>query len=398
MRGLALEGGGARGAYHIGAAQALMENGYEFDGFVGTSIGAINAAVLAQEGGLDTALEIWRNISMDKLFDLDERLLRLADETSPALDAGLPLALKDLLARIIKDKGIGTDKLRAILHQCIDENKIRESGKDYGLVTISLNERKPYRLMLDSIPQGQLINYIMASASFPGFRSETIGNSAFLDGAFFDNCPYGLLCDKGYDEIIVIRTNANGIFRKVKDSRRVKIISPRDNLGHIMLFSQQRSEGNIKLGYCDGLRFAKDLRGISYYLNPIDVNDVYSRFISLNDRVILKAGIMMDIPDMPAKRMLFEKIIPQLGAHLSLGKGYDYADFLIALLELAAAKREVERFKVYDYAELCAIVKAKPPQQSIPAKKLPLLLSESNTSNRKRMAVELLTNEMIIKA
>ncbi len=48
MRGLVLEGGGVKGAYHIGVLKALRENGLDkFDGYVGTSIGAINAAMLA---------------------------------------------------------------------------------------------------------------------------------------------------------------------------------------------------------------------------------------------------------------------------------------------------------------------------------------------------------------
>jgi len=394
MRGLALEGGGARGAYHIGVVRALMDSGYEFDGFVGTSIGAINAAMLAQ-GDIDTATEIWQDISMDKLFDLDERLLGFADKRSSALDASLPLVIKDLLAKIINDKGIGTDKMKTILEQHIDENKIRASGKDFGLVTVSLNDRKPRRLMIEDIPQGQLINYIMASASFPGFRSETIGDAAFLDGGFHDNCPYRLLCDKRYDEVIAIRTNAPGIFRKVKDTQRVKIISPRDDLGHLMLFSPQRSERNIQLGYYDGLRFAKGLRGMSYYIKPVDVNDFYSRVLTIKDDVILETGRIMGFADMPAKRMLFEKIAPQLGTHLALGRDYDYADFVIALLEHAAMKREVERFKVYDYTELCAIVKEKTLKES--KKKLPQLLSDSSLLNKKKTAVDLLTDEMIIK-
>ena len=44
MLGLALEGGGAKGAYEIGAYRALTELGYRFDVICGVSIGAINAA------------------------------------------------------------------------------------------------------------------------------------------------------------------------------------------------------------------------------------------------------------------------------------------------------------------------------------------------------------------
>ena len=44
---LVLQWGGALGAYHIGAYQALHELGFEPDWVTGISIGALNAAVLA---------------------------------------------------------------------------------------------------------------------------------------------------------------------------------------------------------------------------------------------------------------------------------------------------------------------------------------------------------------
>ena len=47
MLGLALEGGGARGAYHIGAMQACMEKGLSFHAIAGTSNGAINGDMFA---------------------------------------------------------------------------------------------------------------------------------------------------------------------------------------------------------------------------------------------------------------------------------------------------------------------------------------------------------------
>ena len=59
MLGLVLEGGGARGAFQIGAFQALNEKGFRFDGIVGTSIGAINGALLAQ-GDFELAQAWWR--------------------------------------------------------------------------------------------------------------------------------------------------------------------------------------------------------------------------------------------------------------------------------------------------------------------------------------------------
>jgi len=44
--GLALEGGGARGAYQIGAWKALKEAGVKINAVAGTSVGALNGALI----------------------------------------------------------------------------------------------------------------------------------------------------------------------------------------------------------------------------------------------------------------------------------------------------------------------------------------------------------------
>jgi NTE family protein len=345
MRGLALEGGGAKGAYHIGVAKALFENGYGFDGYVGTSIGAVNAALLAQ-GDFEKALELWENISMDQIFDDDEQQLGLKG-----------------LSRIFGEGGVSTEKMKAFFERYIDEEKLRGSGKDFGLVTMSVSERKPYELMLEDIPRGQLISYIMASAAFPGFKPETIDEKLFVDGGVYNNCPVSLLDAKGYDEIIAVRTNAPGILRKIKDMSKVRVVSPRTDLGYLMLFTPEGSAANIKLGYCDGLRLVHGLRGMAYYIEPVDAAAFNARLMALDDAVAEGAAKAMGIAEIPARRALFEKIVPQLGSWLKLEKGFDYADFALALLEREAERRKIDPLRVYGYGELRALVNGTPPPQ-----------------------------------
>ena len=55
--GLILAGGGAKGAYQIGAWKALIELGIQIEAIAGTSIGAINGAFIAQ-GDFDKALTV----------------------------------------------------------------------------------------------------------------------------------------------------------------------------------------------------------------------------------------------------------------------------------------------------------------------------------------------------
>ena len=59
---LCLEGGGAKGAYQIGAWRALKEAGVRINAVAGTSVGALNGALICM-GDLETAEDIWKNIS-----------------------------------------------------------------------------------------------------------------------------------------------------------------------------------------------------------------------------------------------------------------------------------------------------------------------------------------------
>jgi len=79
MKGLVLEGGGAKGAFQIGSYKALKELGIKFDGIAGTSIGALNGALIAQ-GEEERAYEVWTQINTSRLFNLtDEQFNKLVN-------------------------------------------------------------------------------------------------------------------------------------------------------------------------------------------------------------------------------------------------------------------------------------------------------------------------------
>jgi predicted acylesterase/phospholipase RssA len=65
-RALVLTGGGARGAYQAGVIQGLYDRGERFDLICGTSIGAVNGALVAQ-GNLDVLEELWGTIAQLRL-------------------------------------------------------------------------------------------------------------------------------------------------------------------------------------------------------------------------------------------------------------------------------------------------------------------------------------------
>lgn len=88
---LALEGGGAKGAYQIGAWKALREAGVKIDAVAGTSVGALNGSLIVM-GDLEKAENIWENIRYSQVMDVDDetmsRLLKGRREARRARQRG----------------------------------------------------------------------------------------------------------------------------------------------------------------------------------------------------------------------------------------------------------------------------------------------------------------------
>ena len=78
--GLVLEGGGAKGAYQIGAWRALKEAGVKIKGVAGTSVGALNGALICMDD-YENAKKVWENITYSKIMSVkDEQMQKLFRE------------------------------------------------------------------------------------------------------------------------------------------------------------------------------------------------------------------------------------------------------------------------------------------------------------------------------
>jgi len=214
MLGLALEGGGAKGAFHMGAVKAFLDEGYVFDGVAGTSIGALNGAIIAQ-GDFDLGYQWWEKMDTSLLFDIDQT--HIQNFMNKKIDKEVLFYLSSKVKNIVENRGLDTKKIRETLKLIIDEEKLRQSHTDFGIVTVSMSDLKPLELYKEDIPYGKMIDYLMASANFPAFRIEPIEGKFYIDGGFYDNCPINLLSRKGYQEVITIRTMGIGRIRKIED-------------------------------------------------------------------------------------------------------------------------------------------------------------------------------------
>ncbi len=401
MYGLVLEGGGAKGAYQIGAVKALRELGIEIKGVAGTSIGAINGAMIVQ-GDLEKAYALWYDISPSKVFDVNEEYLEELKnfQLNPQNIQYFMKKIKD----IMNNKGLDKTLMRQILEENIKEDKVRASLMDFGFVTVSLSDLKPLELFIEDIPSGKLIDYLMASANLPLFKLERIDGKYFIDGAFYDNLPVNLLIHKGYKEFIAIRTHGLGIIRKVKqEDVKITYISPSDDLGNILDFNQDSVRRNLKLGYFDALKVFNSLKGRDYYLMPKNDEKYFVNFLlHLGEEKILRIGKILGFSDMPYQRMLFDFILPKLAGLLAIQtKGYE--DLIIALYEEIAKVLELERFKIYTFEEFVAEISkniARNKPQKVPVipdflKQHDLLAKALKDEIIKDLSIEMFSNNLI---
>jgi len=262
---LVLSGGGAKGVYHLGVWRALQELGVEVEAFVGTSIGALVAAYLAQ--GADRALaDLIRTIGPSSILELPPGLgadgeWRLDRQTLPAV--------RDWVGNLIAKRGLDTGPLRRLLAETLDEAALRASGLDLGLVTVGLADLSPRELFLDQIEAGRLVDYLMASSAFPGFELPQIDGRRYLDGGLHDNIPFALARRRGYRRLIVSDISGAGRNRKIEvEGTTTVYIRNSIRMGGVLDFDRTFLDEFQTLGYLDTLRAIGRLDGWSYFVRP----------------------------------------------------------------------------------------------------------------------------------
>lgn len=355
MYGLALEGGGAKGAYHVGAYKALRELNVEIGGISGTSIGAINGAMMVQ-GDYDLLEKIWFSVNSYELFDIDEKaIIDLKNLNINEINFSYLLHQSK---EILNNRGLDITKIRTLFDTYIDEEKVRSSNIEFGIVTVDLTDKKPLELYKEDIPKGKLVDFLIASANLPAFKIEEVDGKKYLDGGFYNNLPINLLCKKGYKDIIAVRTMAKGIVRRVREKDvRVTYIQPADgSLGStlsILDFNREKADELIKLGYYDTMKVFKKLKGSKYYCVPYEGNfiELLLNYLLNNSEKIINIAKILGFEDTSFDRVLFEYILPRVEVILDMKGRADYEDIVLRLCERIAEKLNVERFKIYDSIE-----------------------------------------------
>ena len=221
--GLVLSGGGTKGAYQVGMLKALRELGIKIKAITGVSIGALNAAMFLQKDE-NKAEEIYENIKMKDIMNTPG-----IDEDKNIFDISNLVAL---ISNLNKQKGLDNTAFRETIEKNLNIDEIYESEIDFGLLAYSVNNKIPVEKFKEEIPKEQMVDYLLASASFPIFKPQKVGEDEYLDGGVYDNSPINMLIKRGYKNIIL--SDISGLGQTQKTLSRdlyLKVIHPSEDLG-----------------------------------------------------------------------------------------------------------------------------------------------------------------------
>lgn len=355
--GLVLEGGGARGAYQIGAWKALREEGIKIKGVAGASVGSLNGAFICMND-LQKAEEIWSTITYSRVLDVEDGLI----DSLKSLDVK-SLNFGEVISdakRILQEKGLDITPLKKLIADTVDEDKIRKSSCELFATTFSVTDRKEMNVDVKEAPEGTIADVLLASAYFPGFKNEKLGGKTYMDGGSVNNVPVNVLTDRGYKDIIVIRIYGIGVDKAwlldLPEDVHVYRIAPDRNLGGILEFDAKRARRNMQLGYYDAKRFLYGFAGRKYYFDmPYTEGYYFDKMMSELELLKLYLEPMMpkkDLLKLSGYRAFTEKIFPALAKKLKLASDWDYRDLYAAMLEACAEKMKLETFCVYTAEEI----------------------------------------------
>ena len=343
---LVLGGGGAKGAYEVGAIAALDELGIKAGSVFGTSVGALHAAMYAQ-GSMDAASALWDNIRLSDV--VSEESLAIADDAENIFDH--PEKLLEFITRYAQKKGVDVSPLMDILHKLIDEDKIRRSGVHLGIVTTRFPSLAMVEKRLEEMETGSLIDWLMASAScFPIFPMKQVGGDRYIDGGFCDNTPVEMAVRSGARDIVAIDIGKHRSHTQYDRRPNITYIRTSQPLGGLLTLDSALSARNRILGYNDVMRAFGRMRGVSYSFDAVDAQALYAR---AQDYVIHLTQLETSMCHSNALTRTREIGAPFFSLlEEDLPEKADCIDYLLRGCELCAQIAEVNPAQVMTFATL----------------------------------------------
>ena len=344
--GLVLSGGGSKGAYESGCLKALQELGYHFDIVTGTSIGALNGLLVAQED-YQKLYELWDTLSLEKVlkhpiqFDFSiENLMNNSSNIGPFLKSYLD------------KKGADIEPLIQLIKGLYNGKKAKNSPIQYGLCTVAFPSMKPLEITIDEMSEDNIVEYAIASAScFPAFPLHYIDKQGYIDGGYYDNLPVSLALKMGAQKIIAIELNQEATHSYLLHRENITFIRPSKHLGGFLDFNREVLDQRIRLGYLDTLKTLKKLKGYRFAFYPEEIIQeitlaFYNQILNYEDQYNHHLLTISD--ETPILDLLKENTYLN---YLQL------EDYFILGLELYMSEHDYDDLKVYHFNEIIQDIK-----------------------------------------
>ena len=215
---LALQGGGAHGAYAWGVLDHLLEDErLNFHAITATSAGALNAACLAyglhvggQEGAREKLRALWRAIApRHGVFGVPD--LSMADaipgfSQMAEVFKHMALGTMQLAASPYQFNPLGLNPLKDALEELIDFDELRKCTKIELFITATNVRTGKARIFTN---KDMSVDVLLASACLPNvFRAVEINDEAYWDGGYIGNPSlWPLFYDTDVQDLLVVQLN-----------------------------------------------------------------------------------------------------------------------------------------------------------------------------------------------
>ena len=204
---LVLQGGGALGAYQVGVYAALHEAGIAPQWVIGTSIGAINAALIAgskPDERVEKLCEFWSRVQNDHLIPQGLPFwLASAARNWRAVTAGVPSFFSpNPMAFLSPHNRLGpeaagyysVDPLRRTLEELVDFGQLNDGATRITVGASCVRTAEMRYFDSRDMPLGA--EHILASGALPpGFPPVRIDGELYWDGGILSNTPVEVVFD-----------------------------------------------------------------------------------------------------------------------------------------------------------------------------------------------------------
>ncbi len=217
-KALVLSGGSVKGAFQVGAIEAVLESGFEPDTIYGISVGALNGTfVCAEAGKMQSGQQAvnWRQIGENLAAFWKNNIKQPSDIVSPRW---LPTIVKDVLFDSF-DGLVGTTPLRELVEDTISLKNILASPVGLRIGTTNLLDGT---LIITDPSNPDFIDYMLASASIPIMMPlSRIGGQILADGGVREIAPLRPAIRDGASEIVAITCQPKQMGSSVFDPRNL---------------------------------------------------------------------------------------------------------------------------------------------------------------------------------